>query len=150
MTLNTADRKSIRAAEKASKVADRERGEVIIGIASTTSGRRYLWEKLEACHIFATSYHDSAQRMAFLEGERSVGLQLLNDITRWCPDEFILAMREANVRHELSTGSAGQRTSSEDSGRDVGEPSIADIARDDAILDGSSSFYDTTDIAEAR
>jgi hypothetical protein len=136
MTLNTADRKSIRAAEKASRVADRERGEVIISIASTSAGRRYLWEKLESAHIFTTSWHDSPGRMAFLEGERNTGLQLLNDIIRWCPDEFILMMREHNVRHELGSSSASERSSGEDSGRDdQGSGDDASDSNDDPYRD---------------
>ena len=32
--------------------------------------------------------------MAFAEGERNQGLQLLADIMRWCPERFIEMMRE--------------------------------------------------------
>ena len=115
--LNAADRKSVRAAEKAAAIADRERGETIATIASTTSGRRYLWEKLEAAHIFTSVYNDLPERMAFLEGERNQGLQLLGDIVQYCPDQFLEMMREANGRRTrsdtASSAAPGERPSDE-------------------------------------
>jgi len=66
---------------------------------STIAGRQFMLAKLEACHIFSTSFSIDALQMAFNEGERNRGLDLLNDIMRHCPDQYVLMMRENNERH---------------------------------------------------
>ena len=129
---NAADRKQIRAAEKAAAEADRERGEVIVALMSNKHGRRFVWDKLSDAHIFATTFSIDPIQMAFNEGQRNQGLALLDDIIRSCPDQFILAMREANGRRtesdtianaRTSTGSGdtGERTGGEEPGREPEE-----------------------------
>lgn len=98
MTFNAADRKSIRQAEKASAAINRQRVEVVCNIMAATPGRAYIWGELSACHVFATSFASDPLQMAFLEGERNAGLRLLNDIMEACPEEFILMMREAQIK----------------------------------------------------
>ena len=98
MTLDAGDRKSIRRAEKASAIAERSRRDVTRMLMSSTEGRSYVWNKLTAAHIFSTSFSLEPLQMAFSEGERNAGLQLLNDIMDSCPDQFIEMMREQNVR----------------------------------------------------
>ena len=111
MALNAADRKSIRAAEKAAKIVDANNQAVVVAIMSTESGRRYIWDKLTLANIFSTTFSTDSMQMAFNEGNRNQGLLLLNDIIEWCPEEFIQAMREANGRRTQS--STGQRNGSE-------------------------------------
>jgi len=95
MTYNAGERKDIRKAEKAARQAEVARGEVVKGIAATQPGRKYLWDLLAAAHIFTTSFvAGDPLQMAFAEGERNQGLQLLADIMRWCPERFIEMMRE--------------------------------------------------------
>lgn len=134
--LNTSDRKSIRAHEKAAAIADRERGEVLISIMSSTPGRRWVWDKMGAAHIFQTSFSVDAVQMAFNEGERNQGLLLLNDIMQWCPDQFILAMREANERRTWSPSpdrpTPGQLD--RDEGHDGGDQESADDPDDGGAL----------------
>jgi hypothetical protein len=96
---NAADRKSIRAQEKAGLIADRSRREVIGQIMSTAPGRAWLWDTLSTCSIFITTHNPDPYIASFNEGRRSVGLALLADIMAHCPDQYIEAMREANVRH---------------------------------------------------
>lgn len=119
MILDTSNRKSIRAVEKAAAVADRERGVTVANLMSTIPGRRYIWEKLTAAHMFQTSFNADPLQMAFNEGERNQGIQLLNDIIQWCPEQYIQAMRESNERnssdHDSRTGTdAGERGGRED------------------------------------
>ena len=99
MTYDASDRKSIRKAEKASRLADRARQEVIINLMSTTFGRAWLWDLLSSCHVFGQTFSPDPLMTAFGEGRRSVGLALLADVMLTCPDQYITAAREANVRH---------------------------------------------------
>ena len=111
---NAADRKQIRAAEKATKLAEQNRGEVIVALAGTEPGRRYLWERIADANVFSSTYSDDPQRMAFNEGVRSLGLDVLNDFMRYAPDNFILAMREANGRRtESDARTSANRTAGE-------------------------------------
>src|SRR5512143_2239033 len=95
---NTADRKEIRKAEKAAKIAERQRRDVISGLMSSNPGRAWMLEILERCHLFQTSFDTNAAITAFREGERNIGAQFLSDIMRACPDQFMLMMRERNER----------------------------------------------------
>ena len=123
---NAADRKSIRQLEKASKLAEQNRREVLVGIMATIPGREWVWNQLERAHIFATSFSPDPVSMAFAEGERNQGLILLNDLMQSCPEQFILAMRENNERRtqrdstdrrDPESGAAGELNGSENSGR---------------------------------
>ncbi len=96
---NASDRKSIRAQEKAARIRDRERREIITQIMVSRSGRAWLWDRLSETSIFHTTHvPGDALASAFQEGRRSVGLSLLADIMAYCPDQFINAMREHNER----------------------------------------------------
>lgn len=131
MTLNAADRKSVRRAEKDAALADRQRLDNIRDRLSTSGGRLYLWGELSAAHIFQTSMSPDPLQMAFLEGERNMGLRLLNDILAADPNQFVIMWREA-------------------SGRDTNEqPRGPDVDRDDSGSDSSddssSGYYDHDD-----
>ena len=121
---NAADRKQVRAAEKAAAIAERERGEVVVEMMATPQRRRYVWEKLAAAGIFSTTFSTDPVQMAFNEGQRNQGLVLLNDVIQYCPEQFILAMREANGRRTAddtidANRDAGERRNGEDhNGRD--------------------------------
>jgi len=115
---NAADRKKIREAEKQAKRIEQQRAGVIRQIMGTTYGREWIWAKLEGAHIFQSSFADNALRMAFLEGERNLGIGLLNDVMRFCPDEFILAMREANERYTHGTVPGGAPAAEYSGGED--------------------------------
>ncbi len=100
---NAAERSHVKAATKAARFADRERGTVIKGIMDSTSGRAWILGLLERCHIFASSYSENAIRMAFSEGERNTGLQILSDVMRYAPDSYVLMMREKDERDTSSS-----------------------------------------------
>ena len=123
---NAADRKDIRRAEKEAKLFEQQRREVMVDLMSTMPKRRWMLEILEACHVFATSFNRDSHTMAFMEGQRDIGLRLLNDIMASSPDEYILMMRENNERR-----SASERTRSQDAnGRDQGSDPSADLYTD--------------------
>ena len=131
MTLNTSDRKSVRAAEKASAIIDRQRGEVLTHLMDTGPGREWAWNKLAEAHIFATTFSTDPVQMAYNEGQRNQGLTLLNDIIQWCPDQFILAMREQNER-STSTGRDSERVDPGTEDGSLGElPGDEEPRRDD-------------------
>jgi hypothetical protein len=69
---------------------------------SGVAGRAWLHSLLEACHVFATSHTANALNTAFAEGERNIGLLILNDVMAACPDQYVVMMKEANARRTAS------------------------------------------------
>lgn len=118
---NAADLRQIRAAKKRAQQREAERRLVVLSLMGGPAGRTYVYERLQRCHIFETSFSDSAQRMAFAEGERNVGLQDLIDVQQFCPDQYVQMLREANDR-KIADGrsSSGPSTDSgpDDDGRE--------------------------------
>ena len=70
---------------------------VIKSLMSHREGRRWIWLQLSKCGVYLASFDPSAgghSRMCFSEGKRSLGLELLADITRYCPESYILMTKE--------------------------------------------------------
>src|SRR6185437_8724990 len=74
------------------------RGDFIRQTMATIPGRIYVHDQLLRSHVFSTSFDRDPVMMAFKEGERNNGLQLLTDVMANCPDQFVTMMREANER----------------------------------------------------
>jgi hypothetical protein len=124
---NAADRKSIRRKEKAARLADTQRREVISQLMSTEAGRHWMWDKLSECRCFATTFNGDPYQSAYMEGQRAIGLSMLSDLMIACPEQYIQAQREANVR-----STTDERRSSEDAdGGDSGsaDPDLDEIDR---------------------
>lgn len=132
MIYNAGERKDVRKAEKAARLVEKQRHEVIFGLMTLIAGRQWMLEKLEECHVFATSFARDAITMAYMEGERSIGLRLLNDIMASCPDQYIQMMRERNERNAArSRSAAAESTGSQDgNGRDKGRDDTYDYPSD--------------------
>jgi hypothetical protein len=93
---NASERKDVRRLEKAAKVADAARKDMMVGVMSTIAGRAWILEKLESASVFRTTFNTDSLAMAFAEGNRNQGLILLNDIMQHCPDMYLLMMQERN------------------------------------------------------
>src|SRR5262245_18510863 len=117
MPYDASNRRDIREAQKQAKVAEQQRREIITGIMSFEAGRRWMHDILAGCHVFSTSFSDAGLRMAFMEGQREVGLRLLMDIMGACPDQYITMMREQNERSSASDARSERRNQDGD-GRD--------------------------------
>ena len=109
MPYDPTNRRDVKTAQKQAKVADQQRREIVNGIMSVCPGRRWICDLLETCHIFATSYSDVGLRMAFLEGQREIGIRLLMDIMASCPDQYVTMMRERNERQSANDSRSERR-----------------------------------------
>lgn len=133
MPYDASNRRDVRAAEKQAKLVEQQRREIVTGIMSVIPGRSWMCDILESCHIFATSYNDIGYRMAFMEGQREVGIRLLTDIMGACPDQYVLMMRE---RNERNTAHDARRSRQDANGRD------RDPNPDDGDGDDSADQHD--------
>ena len=58
--------------------------------------RAFVWGLLERTHVFETSFDRCPQVMAFREGERNVGLGVLDWVNRLCPERYRTMADEAS------------------------------------------------------
>lgn len=95
MTDRTDDVHAVNRAQKRDKQRlDQERAD-FQWLMSQPQGRRWIWALLERCHVFETSFTGNSHTF-FREGERNVGLSILSDIDRHCPNRLPEMMIERN------------------------------------------------------
>jgi len=83
------DDEEIQAAQrKAEKLAADQLKNDVRAVMATPEGRRFAWHLLEQAGIYRSSYSHEPQAMAFNEGRRSSGLQLMGILTACCPDQY--------------------------------------------------------------
>lgn len=90
---------------KRSKVEDSANAQKIViqTLMDQQIGRKYLWDQLDKLNVFAQTLQfgrDGYAATAWAEGKRSVGLELMACITRLCPEQYLLMMRE-NSKQEI-------------------------------------------------
>lgn len=64
-------------------------------LMSTAQGRRIVWRMLEQSKIYQLSFSIDAMAMAFNEGNKNFGLQLLATISALAPAEYLEMIKEA-------------------------------------------------------
>ena len=123
MPYDASNTRQVRAAARKAKIADDETRLVIINLMSSPAGRSWMHSRLAYCHIFHTTFTGAALSSAFGEGQRDVGLQLLLDVMRYAPDQYVFMMHEQNDK-ELADGrrtdDSESRGRSANGGRDPG------------------------------
>lgn len=56
-------------------------------------GRRIMWRLLERTRVYQSSFTGNSQTF-FNEGTRNVGLMLISDIQKHCPEQFVVMLKE--------------------------------------------------------
>ena len=128
---DASDRKQVRKAEKEARQSELVRADIVKGLMSQPLGRAYVYDRLATSHIFNSSFSTEPLRMAFSEGERNIGLQLLADLLAFCPHQFTLMLQERNAED-------GRRRSDNDRDNDG-------LGGGDANGDGRDSFATSAD-----
>jgi hypothetical protein len=118
--LDLTDPKVVKALEKAAEAAAQQDGVTLANLVKTQAGRTFVWNKLTNSHVFTSIINDNPIRMAFNEGRRDAGLELLGQIMKNCPDEFILMMREANERDSARSAANESAGNKDGNGSDQG------------------------------
>jgi hypothetical protein len=142
---NAGERQHVRQAARAARVADRQQREFVTNLMSNIAGRAWLFSLLEACHVFATSHTANALNTAFAEGERNIGLLILNDVMAACPDQYVVMMKEANGRRTAGDNIRKPATATDSTGPEpAAEPD--DDEADGAAADDIYTEYDRTQV----
>lgn len=71
-------------------------------VVSTAPGRRFMWRLINArCGVTSSSYSSDPYATAFGEGQRGVGIKLLNDMQEVAPEQYVVMLTEAlRQQHE--------------------------------------------------
>src|ERR1700693_4229889 len=127
---NASDTRQIRAAQKRSK-SDRAFDDgVLLSLMTTQQGRAWMWRLIGRCHAFKTPYTGNDAATNFQLGEQNIGLELIADLLRACPDQSTFMMREANDGGRTDDNDGHQRRSP-DRARDDSGSGDDNVARDD-------------------
>lgn len=63
-------------------------------LMGTVQGRRIVWRLLTQAGVFRTTFRPDSGEMAFLEGNRNMGLLLINEVHSLCPDKYQVMAKE--------------------------------------------------------
>lgn len=90
---NASDQEQVKNAENKILNGEEKYNLEIQALMSEKWGRSFVWRWLGKCGIYKTSYTGNSETF-FLEGQRSIGLRLLADITRVDPNGYVLMIKE--------------------------------------------------------
>ena len=67
-------------------------------------GRRIVWSHLDRAGVFRLSFNTNSMQMAFNEGQRNAGLQLLAQINTHCPEQYQAMIQEQKDERNTDDG----------------------------------------------
>lgn len=76
------------------KLAERQYQSDLAKLMSEAWGRRLVWTWLERANIFHPVFSTHSGEMSFKEGQRNVGLRLMNELVAIAPFEYDLMVQE--------------------------------------------------------
>lgn len=71
--------------QKRRRLQDERHDADLIWLMCHREGRRFMWRLLQSCRLYETGLAGTSAAF-YREGERNVGLRVLADIVRLCPD----------------------------------------------------------------
>jgi hypothetical protein len=125
VTYNAANRKHIRAAEKALLPVAAIDREVISGLMSIANGRHWVFDRLADAQVFSDPFNPDPNVHAYLAGQRSMGIRMFNEIILYAPQNFIKMLEEAHERNAIADAIRGRADAEPDSGTDTDPESDA-------------------------
>lgn len=95
-TYDASDPVQVNEARKKSGRRKKSRLEVIQALMSIPAGRQWIYEKLSECHVYSPTFVVGDPYLSsFKEGERHVGLGILQDVMLASPEQFMKMCNEA-------------------------------------------------------
>jgi len=90
------DEKQVKKARKQAEFDKALELDVIRGIMKTPAGRKWIYGKLERCHIYGNCFvAGESDSTAFRLGESNIGRMFLADVQEACPSEYLTMLQEA-------------------------------------------------------
>jgi hypothetical protein len=101
---NAGNPRHVERREKTAKTTRRQRNEDFRWLMGDARGRRFIWDLLAKAGVFRSSMGLSAELTAFNEGRRDLGLAVLADLMRLCPEQYGRMQAEAISKQPASNG----------------------------------------------
>ena len=95
---NASNERHIAIQRRSAKALEESYQNFVNHIMGMVDGRSYIHTLLTYCHVFDQPFVPDPSITAFGCGQLDVGQVMLRQIMRYCPDEYIRMMREANAR----------------------------------------------------
>lgn len=73
--------------------AERDRSD-LKKVLEMPEGRRFLWKLMSGSRVFSSIFTNNALEMSFREGRRTIGLEILQQITNASPDALTRMQKE--------------------------------------------------------
>jgi len=90
---NAANKKEVEQANREEKFSHKQQMADIRLILETEQGRRFIWKYLSKCGVFRSSFTGNSNTF-FREGERNIGLQLMEEVMAADADAYIKMAKE--------------------------------------------------------
>ncbi len=95
LVTNAADGKQVELAERKERDRAKQIAKDCRDVMELVCGRRLVYRLLDRAGIWRVSYAGDTNQTMFNEGQRNMGLALLDDLNRSCPDLYLTMMAEA-------------------------------------------------------
>ena len=95
---NAGDVQQVKRARQIERAATEARRNLVAQQMASYEGRWFVSDLIVAAGIYALSMAADPYVTAFHEGQRDYGLHLVAELTRLCPDEYLLMERERIAR----------------------------------------------------
>jgi hypothetical protein len=83
-----------RQSDEKRQLAAKQQKEDFLWLMRDPRGRRLVWKQLSDAGVFLPSFSTDALTMAFNEGRRNAGLQLLAQVHAHCPELYATMTKE--------------------------------------------------------
>mgnify|MGYP001609698448 CR=1 FL=1 len=94
---DASDPKQVEKAKLEASRRDKETRDVLTALLGTPAGRSWMWSTLSSANVFSQTFVlGDPHATSFNEGRRSMANQILTDIVRHCPDQYMVMQREAS------------------------------------------------------
>jgi len=109
---NAGDANQVGRRQKRKKLWQMQKQSALRSLMGVPEGRMWMWDLLGQCGVFHLSFSSDALVMAFNEGKRGVGNQLLAEINRTTPELYMKMVIE-NQNPEKGEWYARSRSSTD-------------------------------------
>jgi hypothetical protein len=92
---NASDESQVKGAGDKAKRREQRDAEDLQLVLGSIQGRRLLWRYLSRCGVFQSSFSTNGSITFYNEGKRSIGLEILAEITATNPDAYLQMMKES-------------------------------------------------------
>lgn len=111
--MNASDESKIKKQESKMKLESQQEIGDLTWLLDQPQFRRYVWKLMTVCGVYRSSAHQSGSWTYFNEGERSIGLRIINGIMETKPESYLEMILE-NKKEEKNVRASASRSTTED------------------------------------